>query len=395
MKILIIHNKYQQSGGEDCVFLNELTLLKENGHIVETVLFDNRTIKSTLDKLLTAVGCIFNFKSYFLIIDKIKRFKPDIIHVHNFFPLISPSVFFAASKCDVPIVLTLHNYRIICPNALLLRNQRPCISCIDKKNQIKGVLCKCYRNSFVQTFIVMLQNFVHSVLLKTWQKHLSRIIVLSEFSKRIFDKSIIKSISGNMIVKPNFTSKYEVKNKRKEDFYIFIGRLSEEKGINVLIEAFRNSELHLKIIGNGPLESEVSNFSKKNNNVETYDFMEKEEMLEFLSRAKALIFPSICFENCPLIILEAFMLGIPVICSDIGGGAELIENGENGLLFSAGKASELIEKVKKIEKDGDLLEKLSSGALKSYKKLYTPESNYLRLIEIYQKTISNYQNPLT
>ena len=392
MRILIVHNQYKQSGGEDCVFQNELKLLRGKGHNVEIVLFDNRTIISTLDKLLTAVSCIFNLRSYWLFIEKIKQFKPDVIHVHNFFPLISPSVFYAASKCNVPVVMTLHNYRLICPNALLLRNARPCINCIDKIIQEKGIFCKCYRNSVIQSLMVALHNFVHSAVLKTWHKYLERIIVLSEFSKKIYQKSFLKEISKKMIVKPNFTSQYEVKEKCEKEYYIYVGRLSIEKGINVLMDAFDNSDILLKLVGDGPLEIDVNDYFKEKKNVEMYGFLEKEDMLELMSNAKALIFPSICFENCPLIILEAFMLGVPVLCSNRGGSAELIKNGENGLLFEAGNACDLRNIIDNVETNEYLLEKLSLGALQSYKELYSPESNYQMLFEIYKNSIASYQS---
>ena len=383
MKILQVHNTYQQRGGEDVVFNAEGRLLFQHGHIVKTLLFDNTEIKTAGDKLFTGIKSFFSLTSARQLKYYIEHFQPDIIHVHNFFPLASPSVFYTASKYDIPIVFTLHNYRLLCPSANLFHKDKIYENSLKKIFPFDAVYKGVYRDSRVQTFSLALMTALHNVI-GTWKHKITKYIALTEFAKNLFVHSQLNIPEDQIIVKPNFVEDCGVgKKEEREDHFLFIGRLSSEKGIKTLLESASLYPYKLKIIGDGPLRLEVIQAISEHHNISYLGFKEKEEIIDELKKCKALIFPSLWYEGMPMTILEAFSTGTPVIASNLGGMAEMIEHDKNGLLFEAGNVYDLFDKILEIEKLPGLSDNYGLNARRAYEENYTPEANYQQLNDLY------------
>jgi len=387
MKILQIHNTYQQKGGEDVVFNVEGRLLFKHGHIVKTLLFDNNDIKTAGDKLLTGLKSIFSLHSAKRLQESIEHFKPDIIHVHNFFPLASPSIFYTASKYDIPIVLTLHNYRLLCPSANLFHKDKIYDKSLNKIFPFDAVFKGVYRDSKIQTFSVALMTAFHN-LIGTWKNKITKYIALTNFAKNLFVHSELDIPEDKIVVKPNFVEDHGVGDpKERGDHFLFIGRLSSEKGIKALLESATIYPYELRIIGDGPLKLEVIQAISGHHNIHYLGFKDKEEIIKELKTCKALIFPSLWYEGMPMTILEAFSTGTPVIASNLGGMAEIIEHEKNGLLFQPGDVYDLFDKILELEKIPKLSDHYGENARRAYEENYTPEINYQMLIGIYEELL--------
>ncbi len=389
MKILLVHNTYQQRGGEDSVFEAEIKLLSEKGHTIEKMVFDNHSIESVCDKFLTGIGTIYNSRSGKKIVELIQHFSPDVIHVHNFFPLVSPAVFYVAKRKQIPIVITLHNYRLICANGLLLRKEQVCEDCTNKILPLDGILHKCYRDSFFQSAAVTLMSSVHK-LSGTWKNYIDCYIALTKFAKEKFIDSALKLVPEKVVVKPNFVSDPGEYKGEREDYFLFVGRLSEEKGIRILLDAFKEGKLKLKIIGDGPLKKMVKDFSLQHPNIEFLGFREKSYVINTMEKSMALIFPSLWYEGFPVTIAEAMATGTPVISSNIGSQGEIIADNFNGLLFQCGNLKDLNEKISFFYSNVAHLKHLYLNARNSYLENYNPDKNYETLMNIYKHVIANY-----
>jgi glycosyltransferase involved in cell wall biosynthesis len=383
MKILIIHNRYQFWGGEDVVFESELEILRKNGHIIDTLIFDNKNIKTFLDKLIVAVGTVYNIKSKKILKNRINAFKPDVIHVHNFYPIASPSIFFIAKKLKVPIVMTLHNYRLICPSTTLFYNNEIYEKNINHFFPYDAIVNRVYRDSIVETTILALTITVHK-LIGTWNSKVTYYIALTEFARNKFLNSSLHVSAEKIVVKPNFVADNGYNIAHRGNYFLFIGRLSTEKGISKIIEvASELPDVEFRIIGDGPLKKDVENASKDCNNISYLGFRDKGFILDQLKSARALIFPSLWYEGFPMTILEALSCGTPILASDLGGPKEILTNGYNGYLFDYQNKQDLIEKIIKISSEDDSQRKMCENARNTYEMLYTPEINYEQLIEIY------------
>ncbi len=382
MRILIIHNYYQKAGGEDIVFSQELGLLRENGHQVESLTFSNKTIDSTWKSILYFFKSIYNPASARVLRKRIKAFKPDLIHIHNTFLVASPSVYRTAAKMGIPVVQTLHNYRLICPSATLYYKGNIYTKSINKLFPFDAIFKGVYRNSIAHTFLVATISGIHKIF-GTYKRSIAKFIVLSDFSKELFMKSSLHLDEAQVIVKPNFLNDSGRKASKKEDYFIYVGRLSEEKGIQTLLKAFTNSDKKLVIIGDGNLKEEVLAATKANKNISYKGFQEREVIMEEISKAKALIFPSEWYETFGLTIIEAFACSTPVIISDIGGHSEMVEEGKTGLHFTCRDADDLIRVIQKFE-DLPEKEKMAENGRLEFEKKYTAQANYQFLINIYR-----------
>lgn len=386
MRILLLHNKYKIKGGEDSVLENERKLLENNGHYVSCYSEDNAKVRGKLQELVIALFSFFNPISFFKLKKKISTFKPDIIHVHNFFPIISPSVFWAAKKMKTPIVMTLHNFRLICPNALLFRNYKSCEICICSNFKLSAIKYKCYRNSYMQSFIVWAMSSINTSI-GTWKNKVQYFIPLTAFSKEKFVNSSINVPSSHFIIKPNFVDDPGENNSERSSDYLFLGRLSEEKGIKVLIESmeYLNSSKKIIVVGTGPLEESVKKAAEKFDNFIYLGFKKHSECIQLLKSCSALVFPSLWYEGFPMTILESFSTGTPVITSDIGNQKVIVEDGVNGIHFCNDNPKDLAEKINNfsIKKDKNLFK----NARKTYLNKYTPQKNYEELMSIYNSLI--------
>lgn len=383
MRILIIHNHYKQVGGEDTVFYAESALLEEYGHTVDKLSFSNREVNSFYDNVKAAVGLVYNFNSAHIVEEKIESFRPDVIHVHNFFPLISPSVFYVAKKYGVPIVMTLHNYRLICPSSYLFYDGKSRKDNVHKVFPLKAIKDKAYRDSSLETAAVVLTTGLHK-LLGTWQSKVDSFITLTQGAANLFLDSSLKLKPSQVTVKPNFTADLGVGQKERGDYFLYVGRLSPEKGLHTLLKAHAKYNFKLKIVGDGTLRDEVVAHACKYPSLEYLGYQDRDRVIFELKGAKAVIFPSEWLEMFGMTIIEAFSTATPVIASKIGGGEYLVTDGYNGLHYEPGNVDELVQQVRALEEDPGYADALGRSARKEYEERYTPEANYEMLLQIYE-----------
>ena len=392
MRVLLLHNKYKEIGGEDAVLCAERALLLNYGHEVELLIFDNNEIKTVVDKLLAASGLIYNSSSARKLRKKIEEFSPDIIHVHNFVPLASPSVFFIASQFHIPVILTLHNYRLICPSFTLFHKNKIYEKSLHAFFPIDAILKGVYRGSISQTAAVAVMTAIHKIL-GTWKSKIDIYIALTHFARKKFETSSLSIPANRLVVKPNFVEDHGPGDRKRKDFFLFVGRLTEEKGISTLLEASSLATFKLVIVGDGPMRKQVEEFAKKNSNVRYVGFQDKPAVIDYMKTCRALVFPSIWYECFPITILEAFCAGTIVVASRLGGMAEIIEHKINGLHFEAGDARDLVARIAEISDSPAYLETMSANARLTYLSHYTPEKNYLRLMEIYDYAFAIKRQP--
>lgn len=376
MKVLQIHNKYRHYGGEDAVVDNEYRLLKEHGFEVRQLFFDNSEI---------GVSKLFhNSKAYQQLLDEVSVFKPDVIHVHNIFYNASPSVLKAAKKAGIPLVMTIHNYRLLCTGALFLRDGKACTKCKDLLIPYHGIRYKCFQDSLSKSLV--LSTFLGwQKILGTWDKYIDRFVVLTPFIRELFISSKLQIREDRIVVKPNSTDDVaSADTGPKREGFVFVGRLSEEKGVKTMIEAFNQiPDINLAVIGSGELESQLKSSAKKN--ITFYGKQNKEFIVKALKRSKALIFPSIWYEGLPNTVIEAFSSGTPVIASDMENINQLVTNGYNGILFKTNDASDLAEKTNIFNAEDTT--DYQKASRKTYETVYTHEKNFNNLKNLYTSLI--------
>lgn len=383
MRILIIHTMYKIKGGEDSVVFNEVELLRSAGNEVETLFFSNNE-----KTLLKVMQLPFNVTSYRLTLEKIRSFKPDVIHVHNLHFAGSPAVLYAAKKARVHVVMTLHNYRLLCPSGTLFFKEKLFTRSLKQLFPVEAVKQGVYQNSKLITFWLALSGMMHQ-LAGTW-KIPDKYVILGDNVKSLFEESKLKEITDRMLVKPNFCFEGAPHQHPADGYYIYVGRLSAEKGINMLLDAFSNTNKRLKIAGSGPLETKVKEVASQYPNIEFLGSQSPGETRKLIGGAEALIFPSIWFETFGMVIIEAFSCGTPVIASAIGEAKHLVTDNVNGLLFNPGDKKDLLAKLQYFEAlTNDELTKLGEGALKTYQDNYTPEENLRQLHSVYHAAVAS------
>lgn len=379
MKVLQIHNSYRHFGGEDVVVEMEKMLLNKCNDVdVLQVLFDNEE--------LLFKDLFYNNASYKKIEKVILDWKPNIVHVHNLFYKATPSVLKCAKKYNIPVVMTLHNFRLICPNGLLLKNEKPCMECVNKSFPVNAVMSNCFQNSRSKTMALSASLFYHNKK-HTWNNYVDKFLVLTPFAKQTILNSSLNISPNKVVVKPNSVDDFYFKpNHTKRKDYVFIGRLSNEKGPHVAVEAFKTLPgIKLHIIGEGPLEDSIK--KQASHNIIFHGIKDKEFVVKMLRSSKALIFPSICFEGLPNTILEAYSTGTPVISSNIENISDIVENKITGLHFETNNSSSLKQKVQDFELCQN--EDLYKNAREKYLENYTHKKNSLSLLKIYQNLIFN------
>jgi len=381
MKILLLHNSYHFRGGEDIAVEQELALLREHGHDVRLLLEHNDSISGTAGAVSAACSAVYSARSRRRVAEELRAFRPDVVHVHNFFPLLSPSVYLACREAGVPVLQTLHNYRLICPGALLFRDGRPCEDCVGRSVPWPGVLHGCYRSSRTGTAAVAAMVGIHAAL-NTWSHAVDAYIALTEFARR-------KLIAGGLPaerfhVKPNFVDSDPGIGSGDGGYALYVGRLSEEKGIDVLLEAWKllETKIPLVIVGEGPMASKVASRARTIG-ADYRGPLSRHEVAECMRRASLLVFPSVWYEACPLVIAEAFACGVPVVCSRIGSLEEIVQHERTGLHFRSGDPKDLAAKVETLWRDQRQLGRMRKEARAEYEAHYNSERNYARLMQIY------------
>jgi glycosyltransferase involved in cell wall biosynthesis len=394
MKVLLVHNFYRSSSpsGEDAVYQNEKELLTTRG--VEVVSYERSNDEITGGPT-AALGTIWSARSYDELKAIISRERPDIAHFHNIWYLISPSAYHACKEAGVPVVQTLHNFRMFCTNGLLMRDGKVCEECVGGVPW-RGVWYGCYRNSRLYSLPVVFSQAVHRTK-KTWTRFIDGYIALTEFGKRKFIQCGLPE--KRVFVKPNFLSDVVSFSAPPQDYAVFIGRFSREKGIEVLISALNSLEpsspggptnFSFKLIGDGPLMTELRRQAEDRNIGTRIEFTGRKtfaETMDILSKARFLVMPSVCYENFPLAIREAFACGRPVIASNLGAMAELVEEGGTGLLFEPGNPRDLADKISWMIGNEAACLKMGRNARAEFLKRYTAGRNFDMMMEIYARTI--------
>ena len=390
MKILIVHNFYKQPGGEDIAFQAECELLQAAGHHVVTYIRKNDEIKSNgfAAKLSLGVRTLWACDSAREVLELLLREQPDLAHFHNTFPLISPAVYDACQEARVPVVQTLHNYRLLCPAADFFRDGAVCRECAED-SLWRGVQHACYRNSRAATGIVALMLKAHRWR-QTWTQMVDCYIVQTRFARARFMESGIPQ--EKLFVKPNFVQPDPGYREDKERYALFAGRLSDEKGVRTLFRAWEQlrNEIPLVIIGDGPLHVELQAEACKQRlrSISFRGRLPRAVTCAAIKEATLLVFPSECYESCPMGIIEAFACGTPVICTRLGAMQEIVDHGRTGLHFAPGDPAELAETIEWGWTHPRRLIDMGREARAEYEAQYTAEQNYCELMQIYEQAIS-------
>ncbi|MGA7161623.1 MAG: glycosyltransferase family 4 protein [Bacteroidota bacterium] len=397
MKILLVHNFYGSTApsGENTAYLAEASLLRNRGHsVIEFNRHSDELLRENFfGRLKGAASAVWNPFSLRALKVTIEETKPDIVHVHNTFPLLSPSVLYASRRQNIPTVMTLHNYRIGCSAGTAVRKDQPCTLCLDKKSVMPALRFGCYRDSRIATVPVSAMIAFHNAR-KTWRRNVDAFITLSDFQRDTMIKFGIPAES--LFVKPHFLEHppQPVPWNERDQKAIFVGRLYAAKGIHILLEAWKRmgkGAPPLEVVGDGPMRAQLVRSIEESGMQESVSFVgnvSHQETMDRISKAKLLIVPSLCFEGFPMVVLEAFALGVPVAASNIGSLPSLISENRSGKLFTPGDAGEILSCVKGLLGDDAKLRLLGEAVRNEFADKYTAEKNYGMLTGIYEAAAS-------
>jgi glycosyltransferase involved in cell wall biosynthesis len=389
MKVLLGHVFYRSSApsGEDAVFSNERNLLQSAG--LRIVSFekhnDELNDQRLSDKVGNAINCIWSRRSYREIKALLRKEKPDVAHFHNTFPQLSSSVYSACRELGVPVVQTLHNYRFICANGLLQRNDKPCEDCLGT-SLLPALRHRCYRGSLLATS-ALTGNIAARRLSGNLSTGVHRYIALTEFAKSRF---IAGGLPAERIrVKPNFMEDIGATPAVKSGYALYVGRLSQEKGVQTLIDAWlKLPRIPLKIVGDGPLRAFLQHKASTNNlPIEFLGQLEKAQVHQQVASARLQIVPSQCYEGFPMVVLEAFAHHTPVFASRIGSLQELIQDGVSGFSFAPSDSADIAATITRYWEDDDALRSVSATAYELFRNRYTSTPNLTALLDIYRQAI--------
>ena len=388
MKILIVHNSYQQQiGGEDVVFENDRDLLAARGHHVSTYTRHNDEINryGLIAKTTLPLRTLWAWDSAAKLRQIIRRERPHIAHFHNTFPLISPAAYYACREAEIPVVQSLHNPRLLCPAATFYRDGKACVECLGKTPAWPAIRHACYHRSRAQTAVVSGMLALHSFL-NTWNRVVDAYIVFTDFYRRAFIEAGFPS--EKIHIKPHFVPSDPGIKDRPKDYALFIGRLAPEKGVRTLLEAWTRLKplsIPLKIRGDGPLLPQIPQFDS-GYNIQVIPRLNREELIALLHGARFLVWPSDGFyETFGLVAIEALACGVPVIASRSGAMAEVIHHQRTGLHFAPGDSEDLAAKVQWAWTHPAEIQAMGVAGRMEYEMKYTPKRNYEVLMEIYRK----------
>lgn len=404
MKIIQVHNYYQQVGGEDSVVAVEKNMLMEAGHEVLTYYKNNDGIVGAWQLIVSSLKTVWNYKAYSEFRQLLKNHCPDVVHCHNTFPLISPAIYWACEKEGVPVVQTLHNYRLLCLNSQFFRYNKQnetevCEKCHKRAFKFTGIKYRCYKKSMAGSLIVALMLFLHR-LLGTWKNKVSAYIALTEFQKQKMSEGGLPA--DRIFVKPNFVRPETAKEPIECDipqspYALFVGRLSPEKGCTVLLLAWKCFlesydvtqnvfRPELLVVGDGPDKKSLEQWSEEHqlNRVRFTGMLPRNQVQALMKRAEFLILPSLWYEGFPMAIVEAFSCGTPVLASDLGGMKEIIEEGVTGRKFTVGDVRELAEKMNTMFNSEELVT-MRAAVHNKFERDYSESFNLCLLLDIYKK----------
>lgn len=390
MKVLLCHNHYLEPGGEDQVFEAEAWLLESRGHQVVRFTLHNDMIQS-MSKLALATKTFWNRDVYRELRRLIRQQRPDIMHCTNTFPLISPAAYSAAHSEHVPVVQSLHNYRLLCPKAQFVRDGKVCESCLGRRFAWPAILHRCYRDNRSATVVVAGMSAAHWAS-GTWLRSVDKYLALTEFSRRKFIEGGLPE--AKIDVKPNFVRHDPGLGSGEGGYAVFVGRLSPEKGIGTLLQGWQ--QLHgtvpLKIVGDGPLASQVRLAAENDPAIEWLGRRSHAETLEIVGNASCLVFSSDWYETFGLVTVEAYAKGTPVIASNLGAMGELIDHGRTGLHFEPANPDDLAAKVKQLWNDPGARLRMRRAARAEFETKYTCDRNYEMLLGVYEELLARSAN---
>lgn len=386
MRILSVHNRYQIRGGEDGSRELEERLLRDMGHQVDVYEEHNDRV-ATLSKLRLVSKTIWSVETYQNLNSLLTEQSYDVIHVQNFFPLISPSVYYAAKAKGIPVVQTLRNYRLLCPNGEFFRDGRVCEDCLGQFVPLPGVVHACYRGNRAATAVVAAMLTVHRAM-GTWTNLIDIYIALNEFAREKFIEGGLPA--EKIVVKPNFVHPDLSSGEGRGGYALFVGRLSLEKGLDTLFKAWESlgSKITLKIVGDGPLAPQVAESVAKGLGIEYLGYRPLPEVYQLMGEAAFLVFPSEWYEGQPRTIIESFAVGTPVVASNLGAMNTLVSPGRTGFHFRPGDSGDLVAQVEWALAHPDELARMRQEARAEFEAKYTAQENYLRLMEIYEKVVN-------
>ena len=386
MRILLVHNSYRQPGGEDRVFATEAQALREQGDQVFTYSRQNPAEGGAA--LLRLAGQAFwNQRTYMDVRQLITEIQPDVVHLHNTFPLISPAACYAARRAGVATVQTLHNYRLSCPNGIFFRQGRPCEDCLNKAVPWPAVVHACYRNSYAASLIAAGTVGLHRGV-GTWTTQIDRFIALTEFARQKFIAGGLPA--DRVVVKPNLVHPDRGPGSGEGGFALFVGRLSHEKGLKTLLAAWEGVDepMPLVIVGDGPLAPLVRLATAERPTITWLGQKSPEDVQELMGRATCVIVPSVWYETFGLVVAEAFARGTPVVAARLGALSELVEHQRTGFLFTPGDSVDLAAHVRWFNQNRQALGTMRKAARAAYERLYSIRTNYQALSTIYGEAIA-------
>lgn len=396
MKILAIHNFHRKgsASGDDQVFKSETALLEQHGNTVVryTVLNDEFDSAGVIGKIKSTFGMMWSFQNYHAVQNLIKKEKPDIVHIHTFFPLLSPSILYAAKRCDVPVVATLHDTRFICPCSTSLRGTQLCNECGDG-HYLRMCRYGCFKGSRMQSLIVACIFKYHRIR-KSFYKQIDKYICLNDNQIKLltnigFD---IKKIVKKYNFVPDAEANLNVAKAEglPERYVVFYGRIGEEKGIRILMQIWDQlPDIPLVIMGGGPLEEEFKAWADTLENVWFLGYTQHDKCLSIVKVGEFVVFPSIWYEGCSMVEIETESLGKALVATDLGFSAEAIENGVNGYKVRLGDTDGFIKQIKELWDAPEKCKLMGRNARVDYEAKYLPEDNYRQLIGIYESLIQN------
>jgi len=381
MRVLIVHNRYQLRGGEDVVAEAEAALLRANGVEVRVYQRSNDELRD-MPAALAALATVWSRRAAREIAALCRAQRPDLIHFHNTFPLISAAPYWTAAAHGIPVVQTLHNFRLLCPQAMLLRDGRPCHDCVGRLPW-RAVTHRCYRDSLLQSGVAAGALVAHR-LLGSYRHRVQAYIALSQFSRQQYLAGGLPA--QRLHVKPNFVADHGAPPAQPRKGGLFVGRLSAEKGVAALVSASARLERSagpLRVVGDGPLAAAVQ--------AARLDYLgarSAAEVHELMRGSSFLVAPSTCLETFGLVAVEAFAAGLPVIASGHGGLGELVEDGVTGLHVRPGDAADLAHAIRWAQHHPDAMLAMGRAARARYLAHYTPQRNFDLLHAIYQHVLS-------
>ena len=391
MNVLVVHNFYQQAGGEDQVFADEIALLESHGHRVFKHTVHNDQI-SGLSKITVAKKTIWNDEAAAAIRESVHANSIEVAHFHNTFPLLSPAVYSAAHRGGAAVVQTIHNYRLICPAATFLRDGHVCELCLGKTFPAPAVKYNCYRGSKSATAVAATMLATHKTR-GTYRDDVDAYIALTQFARSKFIEADFIP-EAKLHVKPNLVSPDPGFGAGEGGYAIFVGRLTESKGILTLLAAWEKlkAPVALKILGDGELAEKVKAAAANDPRIEYLGRQPLAKVYEAMGQASALVFPSVWYEGMPKTIIESFAKGTPVIASRLGSMTEMISPGETGALFEAGAAGDLAATIEQLFANREKLVAMRATSRREFEMNYSADRNYTQLMHIYETAIANKQS---